>query len=313
MNNTKCRFCKTQYSNGYDLCPSCYRLAQEKQIVLTRKGWERVGEGQTADPDPVYTARNSLITQTEDQFGRAITKALPDGYCVFPQVALSAVVCKESSEVGYQNELYRVLDFLVTDKSYKPVLAIEINDASHYTNNYRKQRDITVRNICEEAGIPILAFNTAYGVPSTEAMKRKLDDGIAQANARLYKPYIYKIVNTQKTENPPTQQIQLDEQLDPEKSSAPNAPAYKPFPQQLCSRRNWRTMMILTASLGWLGVHRFYAGRFGLELLYLLVLAVVLQYSSVYALLIIIGWWLSDLISVINGRYIDKDGERIQK
>ncbi len=317
MNNTVCRFCKIQYSNGYDLCPSCYRLAQDKQIVLTRKGWERVSEGQIANPDHIYTARKSLITPTEDQFGRAITAALPDGYCVFPQVALSAVVCKKISEVGYQNELYRVLDFLVTDKSYKPVLAIEINDASHYTNNYRKQRDITVRKICEEAGIPILAFNTAYRVPSLEAMKRKLNDGIAQANAGLYKPYIYKIVNSQKTENPPTQQTQpqLDEQLAPEKSSVPNAPAqvYKPFPQQLCLHRNWRTMMILTASLGWLGVHRFYAGRFGLELLYLLVLAVVLQYSSVYALLIIIGWWLSDLILVINGRYIDKDGERIQK
>ncbi len=317
MIKTKCKACKYRDSNGYDLCPVCYKLFKNKRVFPTRTGWKQIEDGQIAIPDKIYTARKSLITPTEDQFGIAIAAALPVDYCLFPQVALSAVVCKEVSEFGYQNELYRVLDFLVTDKNYKPVLAIEINDASHYTDNQRRQRDITVRRICEEAGIPLLVFSTAYEVPSFEDMRRKLNVGIAQAKNGLYEPYIYKIVNLPKTEIPSPQQIQpqLDEQLNPKENSVPNAPAqvYKSFPLQLYSHRNWSTMVLLTVFLGWLGAHRLYARRIGLEVLYFLVLAALLQLSSVYVLWIIIGWWFSDFILVITGHYTDKDGYRIQK
>ena len=59
--------------------------------------------------------------------------------------------------------MFRNVDFLITDGNYVPRIVIEINDMSHNSSD-RKERDEKVKNICEEAGIPIITLWTSYGI-----------------------------------------------------------------------------------------------------------------------------------------------------
>ena len=57
----------------------------------------------------------------------------------------------------YRGELFRNIDFIVTDLDYCPVFLIEINDQTHLAQE-RRERDRKVADICEEAGIPLITF-----------------------------------------------------------------------------------------------------------------------------------------------------------
>lgn len=76
------------------------------------------------------------------------------------------------------NELFRNVDFLITDVEYQPKIIIEINDQSHLTAE-RKERDEKVKKICEKAGIPILKLWTSYGI-NPEYIKSRIDETLSQ-------------------------------------------------------------------------------------------------------------------------------------
>lgn len=76
----------------------------------------------------------------------------------------------------FQNELYRNVDFLITDLTYKPMVIIEINDQSHLSPD-RRERDEKVCKICEEAGIPLIKLWTSYGV-NEEYIRKRINEAI---------------------------------------------------------------------------------------------------------------------------------------
>lgn len=135
----------------------------------------------------LYDLKQSLITETERGYLKAIKNSLPYGYFVQPQVNLASIIQKNGGG-KFQNELFRNIDACVFDLSYKPILLIEINDNSH---NYahRRERDIKVRNICEEAGIQLITFWTRYGI-NEEYIRGRVNKAIQDA------PY-YKRVSHQ--------------------------------------------------------------------------------------------------------------------
>lgn len=120
-----------------------------------------------------YTLKQSLITPTENLYYRAIIEALPEGYLIFPQINLAAIIEKSESS-KYRSELFRNVDFLITDDTYKPKIVIEINDRTHHLKERRK-RDKKVREICAEANIPIINLWTSYGVDQSY-IKKKIED-----------------------------------------------------------------------------------------------------------------------------------------
>ena len=62
----------------------------------------------------------------------------------------------------YQNELNRIIDFGLFDKqTTTPLLLIEINDRTHHESK-RIYRDQKVKDICEQAGIKLIAFWSEY-------------------------------------------------------------------------------------------------------------------------------------------------------
>ena len=118
----------------------------------------------------LYEAKPSLLTKSEQDFFSCIQKSVPTGYIVFPQANLATFI-QRTDAFRYQNELYRNVDFLVTDAAYKPLFAVEINDQTHLQNK-RRDRDEKVKNICEEAGVPIIWLWTSYGVNPDYIQKR---------------------------------------------------------------------------------------------------------------------------------------------
>lgn len=84
------------------------------------------------------------------------------------------------------------------------------------------------------------------------------------------------------------------------------APAPKPKPEPKpkkapASRKSRFVALALCVTLGWTGAHRFYVGKYGTGILYLLSM-------GCYGF----GWWI-DALRLLFGRFYDKDGFQVRK
>ena len=99
-----------------------------------------------------------LMTNYEYNFYNII-KPLENNFIIVPQLNLASVIKKTNND-KYYSELFRNIDFAIFTKDYqKLLLLIEINDISHNNPN-RKERDLKVRNICQNANINLITFYT---------------------------------------------------------------------------------------------------------------------------------------------------------
>lgn len=169
----KCCVCGAE-SGRYPLCRVCN---QKKEQGLIHKcpqcgQWHYVGAScpQREQPEFHYECRKSLITANEQLFFKALQELIPQGYHVFPQINLATFI-ERTDNAAYRNELFRNVDFLVTDAAFAPKIAVEINDPSHHDAERRK-RDEKVAMICEEAGVPLVTLWTNYGVNREYIQKR---------------------------------------------------------------------------------------------------------------------------------------------
>lgn len=187
----KCKVCGAE-SGKYPLCRACNLKKDRGEIVKCAvcNNWHYTN---SPCPLPVasasndvflYDAKARLMSNAERDFYHAIFASLPEGYHVFPQVNLATFITR-TDDARYHNELFRNVDFLITDSAYRPRFVIEINDQTHL-NYDRKERDEKVRKICEEAGVPILKLWTSYGV-NVGYIKGRIEEFIANpAPARVH-------------------------------------------------------------------------------------------------------------------------------
>ncbi len=174
----KCKVCGAQ-SGKYPLCHACNVKKEKGEVIKCEKcgSWHLIytpcpTHFISADTeDYLYNVKKTLISVNEQEFYNAIRSSVPNGYFVFPQVNLAAFIDR-TDDSRYHNELFRNVDFLITDAEYTPKFIIEINDRTHLTNE-RKERDKKIQNICEEAGIPIISLWTSYGV-NPEYIKKRI-------------------------------------------------------------------------------------------------------------------------------------------
>jgi len=166
----KCKVCGAE-SGKYPLCRACNIKKEKGEIIKCTvcNQWHFADSPCTIsvatasnDDNYLYNAKRTLISKSEQGFFTAIQASLPEGYHIFPQINLASFIIR-TDDARYHNELFRNVDFLVTDAGYCPKMVIEINDQTHL-NYDRKERDEKVQKICEEAGIPILKLWTSYGV-----------------------------------------------------------------------------------------------------------------------------------------------------
>lgn len=152
-----------------------------------------------------YDPKKALLSTVEQHFFDAIKKALPEGFLAFPQINLATFITATDQSI-YHNELFRNVDFLITDSDYKPRVAIEINDQTHQQRE-RKTRDRKVKDICAEAGIPLITFWTSYGV-NQEYIQKKITE-------TLNAPPLVRVHTVEKAK-PKKDEYEEDEDIDDE-------------------------------------------------------------------------------------------------
>lgn len=178
----KCEICGGE-SGKYPLCRSCYEKKEGHKAANAGSRQVSAAAEKGAGEPYLYNPKTRLISLSEQKYYDAIVKSLPEKHFVFPQVNLASFIEKTDGS-RYQNELFRNVDFLVTDDGYRPVLIIEINDQTHLTAK-RKERDEKVLAICEEAGIPIMKLWTSYGV-NPEYIHNKIREMLASPVSRVH-------------------------------------------------------------------------------------------------------------------------------
>ena len=177
----KCKICGAE-SGKYPLCCTCNIKKEKGEIIKCKKcgNWHyATAPCPTLTPviaddgKYLYDVKKTLISKSEQGFFNAIKSSVPEGYYIFPQIDLASFIVR-TDDARFHNELFRIVDFLITDAEYKPIFIIEVNDQTHL-NYERKERDEKVRKICEEAGIPILNLWTSYGV-NPEYIKGRINE-----------------------------------------------------------------------------------------------------------------------------------------
>jgi hypothetical protein len=165
----KCKICGAE-SGKYPLCPACNIKKEKGEIYKCTKcgNWHYANaecpapSNENPDEQFLYDARKTLVSKSERSFFEALNASVPEGYHVFPQINLASFI-ERTDDARFHNELFRNVDFLITNEEFQPRIVVEINDQTHL-NNDRKERDKKVQSICEEAGIPVLKLWTSYGV-----------------------------------------------------------------------------------------------------------------------------------------------------
>ncbi|MCL2280481.1 DUF2726 domain-containing protein [Candidatus Saccharibacteria bacterium] len=109
------------------------------------------------NPQVEYSSKK-LLSVSEKRFLDLLTPLTKYGLIIVPQVNLASVIQKNGN-ARYQNELFRNVDFGIFDKDFNVRLLIELNDATHGQKK-RQYRDIKVRQITKNAGIPLITFYT---------------------------------------------------------------------------------------------------------------------------------------------------------
>ncbi|MNR01700.1 hypothetical protein D3C85_1175170 [compost metagenome] len=111
-----------------------------------------------------YGRRRYLMTQSENSFFKLLTEAVGTHANVFPQVRLSALLCRtQGIERRYWHAaLARInqksVDYVLCNKlTGEVLLVIELDDPTHDTS-IRQKRDADVNEMLEEAGVPFLRF-----------------------------------------------------------------------------------------------------------------------------------------------------------
>lgn len=113
-----------------------------------------------------YTAKESLMSRTEQEFFIKLDRAVGERYFVFPQVHLSALldhrIKGQEWRYAFRHINGKSVDYVLCDKlTLKPTYAIELDDFTHERND-RIKRDAEVERIFLSARLPLVRFADKY-------------------------------------------------------------------------------------------------------------------------------------------------------
>lgn len=108
-----------------------------------------------------YRLRDDFLSPAEFSFYKVLSSTLGSRFTVQSKVRLADIffAARPRENVAYLNRIaQRHVDFLVCDAvTMKPLLGIELDDASHQRDR-RQQRDEFVERVFQAAGLPLLRF-----------------------------------------------------------------------------------------------------------------------------------------------------------
>ena len=194
-----CAFCDKE-SGKYELCHECYNLAKEEYIIKNEKGvWikniKKGNEYKFYNETKTYTLKENLLNEFEMRFFNIVRESLKDKYVIVPQVNMQSMI--ETDTNTRNDELFRNLDFVIYyAKEYIPFLAIELNGQQHYTNEYWKERDKSIKAILDDVQLPLLTIDV-------KTLKQKTDNEIYALMKKVIKylnPSFFKKISGKKVD-----------------------------------------------------------------------------------------------------------------
>lgn len=139
-----------------------------------------------------YKKNNYLFTKAERSFYHVLNPVVKElDLHLFAKVRLSDLVYvtrKDNSKMTYFNKIKaKHIDFVLCDKeNISPILAIELDDASHNRAD-RVNRDIFVNRVMEVSGLPILHIKAKQGYNPNE-LKQAIMEKIKPAEEITLEP-----------------------------------------------------------------------------------------------------------------------------
>ena len=128
---------------------------------------EIVGSENQMPADERYTLKQSLLTDTEKEFLKALEDIIGDNYRIRVQVPLSGIVKPLDSRGHYTNYhdfnqiKAKTIDFVLYDDEDKPYLAIELDDRTHLQPD-RIKRDHFLDSVMGGVGLRIIHVPVSY-------------------------------------------------------------------------------------------------------------------------------------------------------
>lgn len=133
---------------------------------------------------PRYTACASLLTDAEKAFHTALEAAVAGRYRIMCKVRMADIVQPAAGleQRERRSALGRIsskhLDFVLCDHDHFVIAAaIELDDRSHLRKE-RRERDIFVEDVFDEAGIPLVRFPVRRDYAPADIFQQ-IDDTIA--------------------------------------------------------------------------------------------------------------------------------------
>lgn len=113
------------------------------------------------DNTPKYKRKPSVMSRSESAFFFELQKQLPTDFYVFPKMRIADVLDIPNGHDYYRmrnKALPKHIDFLICDKYFKPMVAIEVNGSSH--NSLRQIEADRIKNeMFKDSGLPLETIN----------------------------------------------------------------------------------------------------------------------------------------------------------
>ena len=128
-----------------------------------------------------YKKKNYLQVKSEFEFYKELEKAVTQDIIIAPQVHLERIIemHREPHGAFCRNYFYHGIselsfDFVLFNRSFKPLLAIELDGKSH-EDKKRKERDAFVEEICKQADLKLLRWDREDAYDS-EKLRKAIQD-----------------------------------------------------------------------------------------------------------------------------------------
>ena len=133
-----------------------------------------------------YITKKYLQHESEFEFYKHLAKVVTPDIIVLPQVHLERVIHIQCDPHNAHGEKYLFhgiselsFDFVLFNKSFEPLLAIELDGTSHNAI-HRRDRDMFVEEVCKEALLPLVRIERSEHYDLNE-LKEKLINHLPHA------------------------------------------------------------------------------------------------------------------------------------
>ena len=121
-----------------------------------------------------YVGRSSVLSKPERIMFQRLREALPDKL-IFAQVSVNRLIDSRPEPGSFKSVDYSLFgkingksfDFVICDENTVPLVAVELDDSSHYRAD-RKKADAQKNEACEQAGIRLVRFKVSQMPATTE-------------------------------------------------------------------------------------------------------------------------------------------------